>query len=202
MTNTEHAPNLAASGVQFEYLIVQIDQLRFAEKWAVLLGLLGLYGDGEISKEEIGVLRKFLEGLPESSMKSVVHRDPTDQTLSLDEKVAWVLNVIKSCFNISPGLNDEDIERIFPVFVKSLDRDIEEDIPSSSAKRQKVAQRIVATLELMASADGKVSEREKALIRVYKSSSKHITSVWLGLLACVLLGFTIYGIYRFLAWLF
>ena len=199
MTNTEHAPNLAASGVQFEYLIVQIDQLRFAEKWAVLLGLLGLYGDGEFSKEEIGVLRKILEELPEFSMKSVVHRDPTDQTLSLDEKVAWVLNVIKSCFNISPGLNDEDIERIFHVFVKSLDRDIEEDIPSSSAKRQKVAKRIVATLELMASADGKVSEREKALIRVYKSSSKHLPSVWHVLFACVILSLTFYGIYRFLA---
>ena len=189
------------SPAQFEVSIEHIDQLSWGEKWAILLGLLALHGDGEFSQEEIEVLRRLVGALPESTMESVIHRDPTDEALSLDEKVAWVVDVIKSGFGKPAGLNDKDIERIFRLFVKSIDRDIE-NTTSKSGKRVELATGVVNTLEALASADGKVSKREQALIRAYKSTSKYIVPVWQVLIALACIGLAIYGVYRLFVWLF
>ena len=55
-----------------------ISHLEKEEKFILMVGLLALYGDGELSPKEIFQLKKTIKDL-NFKLPSLTHRDPSDQ---------------------------------------------------------------------------------------------------------------------------
>ena len=122
-----------------------------------MVGLLALYGDGEISLVEIYQLRKILSKV-RFKPKDLIHRDPLDLELCLDEKVVWALSLIKANFVNSNEFTSKEIVNIFKQILQSI-----EDDNKSDARQKKFSDEIKEALALIASADGKnFKAREKA----------------------------------------
>ena len=146
-----------------------LKKLSKEEKFILLIGLLALYGDGEFSFQEIFQLRKIIAKI-KLKPKDLILRDPTDQELSLDEKVVWALTLIKTNFINAGEFTAEEIIKIFKEITASTDQDIEADIKTTS-KQRKYSDEIKDALVKIASADGKISPQEKKLIEVFIKTS-------------------------------
>ena len=144
-----------------------LEKLSNEEKFILLVGLLALYGDGEISLVEIYQLRKILSKV-RFKPKDLIHRDPLDLELCLDEKVVWALSLIKANFVNSNEFTSKEIVNIFKQILQSI-----EDDNKSDARQKKFSDEIKEALALIASADGKISKQEKRLVQVFMKSSKY-----------------------------
>ena len=148
-----------------------LSSLGYEEKFVFLIGLLALYGDGTISSPEIEVLREVVRKL-DFRPAELIHRDPDDQNLCTEEKVAWALGKIRSTFTGASKLNDEEIVSLFEDLTKSIEQDIDNRV-SDKKERRKYSAALKQLLSDIASADGKVSTKEEELIEVFKKTSKY-----------------------------
>ena len=165
------------------------------EKFILMVGLLALYGDGELSQKEIFQLKKTIEDL-KFKPPTLTHRDPSDQQLCLDETLAWSLNLIRADFAESANLSDGDVIKLFGALTTSIEADIKEAFPDAKEQRE-YSDRLKTALTEIANADGELSETEKKLIGTYVSTYDiHMgakeTAIGLAILAVI--GFGAYKI--------
>lgn len=151
-------------------LSLHLSDLDRDEKFILLLGLLALFGDGDFSHEEIDHLRNVLVEMKLEPL-SVIHRDPSDAALCLEEKLAWALTLIRQNFANNNFLSKEEIIVIFDALSVSIENDIVHSLPDEVSQRGYSDNLRNALLE-MASADGQKSKFEKVLITRFERLSK------------------------------
>ena len=176
-----------------------LSQLGRDEKFVTMVGLLALYGDGEFSEPEIIKFREIISNI-DFAPPSLIHRDPTDENLCLDEKVAWALNFIRENFKNSQDFNEEDIFNLFEQLTKSIDEDLENDF-SKSGLRQEYSNKLKQALMDIAEADGERSENELKLLNVFKKASPYQNPIYL-LVAVGFVCAVVYALYKFITYLF
>ena len=150
----------------FDALISDFDK---EEKFILMVGLLALYGDGELSQKEIFQLKKTIKDL-KFKPPSLTHRDPSDQELCLDETLAWSLNLIRDDFADAANLSDEDVVKLFGALTTSIEADIKAAFPEANEQRE-YSDRLKTALTEIANADGELSEAEKKLISTFVNTS-------------------------------
>jgi len=160
-------PAETPNDVDFGSLAAELDR---DEKFILMIGLLALYGNGEFSNSQIQVLRKVIAEL-DFSPTGLTHRDPTDAELCLDEKVAWALNTIRDDFSGAEKLSDLEINSLFKVFTESIEHNLEEDFKIDKERRE-YSNLLNRSLERIIKADGEASERERELLKEFKSASR------------------------------
>jgi len=173
-----------------------LSQLGREEKFVTMVALLALYGDGEFSDDEITKFREIISKI-DFAPSSLIHRDETDESLCLDEKVVWALNFIKENFGSSADLEEEDIFSLFEELTKSLEQDIERDFADAKS-RQEYSNKLKQALIEIAEADGTKSENETKLLATFKRASKYQFTPMKIFVALGLLGVIFYVVY----WLF
>jgi uncharacterized tellurite resistance protein B-like protein len=149
--------------------IALISQFPKEEKFILMVGLLALYGDGELSPKEVYQFKKTIKAL-DFKPASLTHRDPSDQALCLNETLAWSLSFIRTNFADAANLSDEDVIEIFNALTTSIETDIKKAFPE---KKQQLTYsiRLKKALTDIAKADGKLSKGEKKLIKKYDKTS-------------------------------
>jgi len=176
-----------------------LSQLGRDEKFVTMVGLLALYGDGEFSEPEITKFREIISNI-DFSPPSLIHRDPTDENLCLDEKVAWALNFIRDNFKSSKDFNEEDIFDLFEQLTKSIDKDLDNDF-SDAGLRKEYSNNLKQALVDIAEADGEQSENERKLLNAFKKASPYHNPIYfltgLGFVCAV-----VYALYKFITYLF
>ena len=176
-----------------------ISHLEKEEKFILMVGLLALYGDGELSPKEIFQLKtiKDLKFKP----PSLTHRDPLDQALCLNETLAWSLNLIRADFADTANLSNEDMNKIFGALTTSIERDIKAAFPDAREQRE-YSNRLKAALTGIANADGELSENEKELINTYVSTSDIQLSAKQTVVGLAILGAIGFGAYKLILTMF
>lgn len=177
-------------------LNTSLQSLALEEKFALLIGLLALYGDGVVSDSEIEVIKEILGSLTYHP-SGLIHRDPSDEELCLNEKVAWLLVFLEDTFTGAGSLSDEEIEQLFEELTKSLEADIARGYDKYKDQRT-VALAVYDALNTIASADGDLSENEKHLLKAHRRASKYHLSFWQWTFAIGIFGVIIFVIYRIL----
>lgn len=171
-----------------------IAHLEKEEKFILMVGLLALYGDGELSQKEIFQLKKTIKDL-KFKPPSLTHRDPTDKDLCLDETLAWSLNLIREDFGQAAQLSDSDVTKLFTTLTKSIEEDIKKSFTETADQRE-YSGKLKSALNEIANADGELSDKEKKLIDAYVAASVFEIGVVGGLIALAILGGLGYGAYR------
>lgn len=169
-----------------------LDQLGKYEKFAIILCLIAYYGDGEFSDAEKLVLKKYLRDT-DFSPPTLVHKDPSDFSLCLDEKVLWILNFLNDNF-ANQVLDDEDVEDLFKEVCNSLFKRGNQ----SSAELLEWHDFAGKTIKKIIKADGEISEKDKRLLKIFNESTGNT-------LAANLITFTVlvglaYLMYRIVVW--
>ena len=177
-----------------------LSQLGWEEKFVLLVGLLALYGDGEFSESEIVTFREIIEEL-EFTPSSLIHRDPTDEELCLEEKVAWALNLIRSSFTNSEHFTEDDIFEFFKEITASIEADFNNDIPDKQ-DRVTYSNKLKQALTDIAEADGTISDKEKELISTFSKASSFQLNFRDWMVGIGLLGAVGYGFYKLIVWIF
>ena len=177
-----------------------LSQLGWEEKFVLLVGLLALYGDGEFSESEIVTFREIIEEL-EFTPSSLIHRDPTDEELCLEEKVAWALNLIRSSFTNSEHFTEDDIFEFFKEITASIEADFNNDIPDPQ-ERVAYSNKLKQALTDIAEADGTISDKEKELISTFSKASSFQLNFRDWMVGIGLLGAVGYGFYKLIVWIF
>jgi hypothetical protein len=136
--------------------------LDTSEKLTILLGLLALYGDGDFSQKEIDKLRELIKS-NDLELNNVVLRDPLDNELSIDEKLAWVLDAIKNIFSNMGEMSKDEIEGFFRSICGSLFVNLDTEL------MEKKKELFGPMLKEIAGADGSVSKGEKRLIKLFEN---------------------------------
>ena len=162
------APVIAAVPADDATTAQQLGLLSKEEKVIVLVGLFMLQGSGHVSEKKVSALQLIISHLDFSSDK-IVHRDPTDSELTLAEKTAWVLSVLKNNFADSGILPEDELIPLFKEVTKSLDKNLKKE-PAPEEK----AQRIIDGLQKLGDLDDPVTDREKDLIAAFKQQSKFV----------------------------
>jgi len=146
-----------------------VSQFGKEEKFILMVGLLALYGDGELSPEEVYQFKKTIKAL-DFKPASLTHRDPSDQALCLNETLAWSLSFIRTNFADAANLSYEDVIELFNALTTSIETDIKKAFPE---KKQQLTYsiRLKKALTDIAKADGKLSKGEKKLIKKYDKTS-------------------------------
>lgn len=165
---TDGAPANAAVPADDATTAQRLGLLSKEEKVIVLVGLFMLQGSGQVSEKKISALQLIISHLDFSSEK-IVHRDPTDSELTLAEKTAWVLSVLKNNFADSGILPEDELIPLFKEVTKSLDENLKKE-PAPEEK----AQRIIDGLQKLGDLDDAVTDREKDLIAAFKQQSKFV----------------------------
>lgn len=156
--------------VEDENFDTVLSTLDREEKFVVMVGLLALYGDGQISEAEIRRLRKIISDI-DFSPAQVIHRDPSDKELCLDETLAWALNTIKDDFSGVERLEDDEIEDLFKALTQSIEKDIKNDLPGKKGAQMEYSDKLKKALESIAEADGNITKRESHLLSIFKRNS-------------------------------
>ena len=177
-----------------------ISHLEKEEKFILMVGLLALYGDGELSPKEIFQLKKTIKDL-NFKPPSLTHRDPSDQALCLDETLAWSLNLIRADFADTAYLSNEDMNKMFGALTTSIELDIKAAFPDAREQRE-YSNRLKAALTGIANADGKLSENEKELINTYVSTSDIQLSAKQTVVGLAILGAIGFGAYKLILAMF
>lgn len=164
----DEAPVIAAAPAGDATTAQRLALLSKEEKVIVLVGLFLLQGSGRVSEKKISALQLIISHLDFSSDK-IVHRDPTDSELTLAEKTAWVLSVLKNNFADSGILPEDELIPLFKEVTKSLDKNLKKE-PAPEEK----AQRIIDGLQKLGDLDDPVTDREKDLIAAFKQQSKFV----------------------------
>jgi hypothetical protein len=162
-----------------------------------MVGLLALHGDGDLSHKEIFQLRKTISEI-KFKPPGLIHRDPSDKTLCLDEKLVWALTLIRRDFGDSPDFTDKDITKLFNTLTASIEVDIKKTI-ADETKQQIYSERLKQALIDIANADGVVSKRESELMKSFVDTSE-FHSEKLGVIGYVLLGAIGFGSYKLITW--
>jgi len=165
-----------------------LQDLQLEEKFILMVGLVGLYGDGELNEVEIHQLRKVISQLDFNS-GLLIHRDPYDEELCIDEKLLWAISLLRNDFVDVKILSDQEIFLLFEILTKSINEDIDN---SQREEKYKYANELVKALEDIAKADGEISEKERKIINIFKKKSKHFASK-LFIFNMVLIGVPILG---------
>jgi tellurite resistance protein len=177
-----------------------LSQLGWEEKFVLLVGLLALYGDGEFSESEIVTFREIISEL-EFTPSSLIHRDPTDEELCLEEKVAWALNLIRSSFINSEDFTEDDIFELFKAITDSIKTDFNTDIPDPQ-ERIAYSNKLEQALTDIAEADGTISDKEKELISTFLKASHIQLGFRERMIIVGVLGAVGYGFYKLIVWIF
>ena len=146
-----------------------LDEFTLEEQFSLLVGLVGLYGDGELSFPELYQLRQTIKKL-NFEPKGLSFADRDDQELCLDEKLVWVISIIKESFLGAQEFSKEELNDLFKALSKAMDKSIEKRIPL--VERKQYFREIIQALIDIASADGFISNTEKDLIKIFNKSSK------------------------------
>ena len=165
---TDEAPVIAAVPADDATTAQRLALLSKEEKVIVLVGLFLLQGSGQVSEKKISALQLIISHLDFSSDK-IVHRDPTDIDLTLAEKTAWVISVLKNNFADNGMLTEDELVPLFKEVTKSLDKNLKNE-PAPEEK----AQRIIDGLKKLGDLDDPVTDREKDLIAAFKQQSKFV----------------------------
>lgn len=165
---TDEAPVNAAVPADDATTAQRLALLSKEEKVIVLVGLFLLQGSGQVSEKKISALQLIISHLDFRSDK-IVHRDPTDNELTLAEKTAWVLSVLKNNFADNGMLPEDELVPLFKEVTKSLDKNLKKE-PDPETK----AQRIIDGLQKLGDLDDPVTDREKDLIAAFKQQSKFV----------------------------
>ena len=165
---TDEAPVIAAVPADDATTAQRLALLSKEEKVIVLVGLFLLQGSGQVSEKKISALQLIISHLDFSSDK-IVHRDPTDIDLTLAEKTAWVISVLKNNFADNGMLPEDELVPLFKEVTKSLDKNLKNE-PAPEEK----AQRIIDGLKKLGDLDDPVTDREKELIAAFKRQSKFV----------------------------
>lgn len=184
--------DIKAQDESFDTLLTSLDR---EEKFVVMVGLLALYGDGQISEAEISQLRKIIADLG-FSPPQVIHRDPSDKDLCLNETLAWALNTIRDDFSGAESLEDEEIEDLFKAFTESIEKDVKNDFPGSKNAQMEYSDKLKNALLRMAEADGNVTTKERKLLSIFKKSSVFQLDARGVIIVITGLAFIAYVIYR------
>lgn len=159
----------------------QITFLSQGEKLVLLIGLLALHGDGEISQSEIDSIEALIDVMNFSG--SVSHRDPLDQKLCRQETLAWVLTILKDQFSDLSDFPEEDLNALFLALVKSLEQEAKDEGLTRDEQRQ-WSESIRSALIQIANADGAITPNEKKLIDQFAFGSNfyltraELVTVW------------------------
>ena len=164
----DEAPVIAAVPADDATTAQRLTLLSKEEKVIVLVGLFLLQGSGQVSEKKISALQLIISHLDFRSDK-IVHRDPTDNELTLAEKTAWVLSVLKNNFADNGMLPEDELVPLFKEVTKSLDKNLKKE-PDPETK----AQRIIDGLQKLGDLDDPVTDREKDLIAAFKQQSKFV----------------------------
>lgn len=146
-----------------------LQKLSLEEKFSLVVGLVGLYGDGELSLPELFQLRKTIKNL-NFQPKGLALVDRSDEELSLDEKLCWVISIIKSSFLGAKEFTKQELLDLFKALSNAIDESIEDRIPL--AQRKQYFNKIIQALLDIVAADGTISKGEKDLIKMFWKSSK------------------------------
>lgn len=181
-----------------------LSQLGRDEKFVTMVGLLALYGDGEFSESEIIKFREIISKI-DFAPPALIHRDPTDENLCLDEKVAWALNFIRDNFKNSTDFNEEDIFDLFKQLTKSIDIDLDNDFAEYGLRREYSSNLKQALIDI-AEADGEQSENEQKLLSTFVGATSYQNSpgvnTFIGILFIGFVCAVVYGLYKFTTYLF
>jgi hypothetical protein len=192
--DTAEEDTAEGSPPNFEPLMTQLTR---EEKFILMVGLLALHGDGDLSHKEIFQLRKTISEI-KFKPPGLIHRDPSDKTLCLDEKLVWALTLIRRDFGDSPDFTDKDITKLFNTLTASIEVDIKKTI-ADETKQQIYSERLKQALIDIANADGVVSKRESELMKSFVDTSE-FHSEKLGVIGYVLLGAIGFGSYKLITW--
>ena len=141
-----------------------VSKFNFGEKFTLMVGLIGLYGDGELSEREIGIFQNVTDTL-NFNTDGLIHKDPSDLELCKIEKSAFFINMIRDDFSKS-NFTDEDIKKLFRAFSISIGKDIGDD-----KQKQDNLVLIKDNFKEIAKADGKMSKKELELINIFIDNS-------------------------------
>lgn len=170
-----------------------LKNLQREEKFVLMVGLLALYGDGELSQKEILQFREVISEL-KFAPQYLIHRDPTDEDLCLDEKLAWVISFIKTNFADVVELSNDEISEFFEALTISIEGDMDEEIEDKS-RRRAYSDQLKKALTKIAAADGKISKRERKLIEKYVEGARYqyrLRGKMLGFGAMIVIAFFVY----------
>ena len=149
---------------------------------------------------QLGWEEKFVL-LVEFTPSSLIHRDPTDEDLCLEEKVAWALNLIRSSFTNSEEFTEDDIFELFKAITASIEADFNNDIPDPQ-ERVAYSNKLKQALTDIAEADGTISDKEKQLIYTFSKASNFQLNFRDLMVGVGLLGAVGYGFYKLIVWIF
>ena len=144
-------------------------EFTLEEQFSLLVGLVGLYGDGELSFPELYQLRQTIKKL-NFEPQGLSFADRADPELCLDQKLVWVISIIKSSFLGAKEFSKEELNDLFKALAKAMDKSIEKSVPL--VERKQYFTEIIQALIDIASADGFISNTEKDLIKIFNKSSK------------------------------
>jgi len=173
-------------------------ELELELKIAILMGIFSAWGDGEVSAEEIKMIRQYISKISSFNPAGIVHRDINDSYLVLDEKVAWVLDTVKTTLLSAASLSR--VEKL--EVVKGVSGEIYEDVMEISPSRveaEKTISELKKFFEKLIAVDGTITSDEKQLLKAF---SKGATSFdWTDpkniLLLISLIGINAAGIWYF-----
>jgi hypothetical protein len=161
-TNNQKIPH------EFRELYGEFEGLKIGteEKVCLLVGFVALFGDGKFSDIEIQKLREFLIEM-KFSPSTLIHKDPSDQNLCLDEKLAWVLEKIRNIFQNVDSMQHEEMFDWFKVCSISLQNELGKS--KSKTEQKQYLMHVKSLLTEIAQVDGDVSLQEKELIKTFSS---------------------------------
>ena len=177
-----------------------LSKLEREEKFILMIGLVALYGDEEFSMQEISKLREIISKI-DFSPSSLIHRDPYDEELCLDEKVAWSLDLIRNDFTNSNEMTEKNIFELFKSLTALVEKDLKAEI-SDKVDRQEYSNRLKQALIDIAEADGILSKKERKIINIFVSSSKFQASKVQTLISYIALAGLLYLLYGLIVFIF
>ena len=148
----------------------EIDKLDSVEKMFFLFGIFALYGDGEVSAEEIECLKTWVSELDE--FDGVVHKAIDNKYLKDLEKTAYLIERIKEVGEVLGSESKRDVKDLFVFMTESLDKSILKKFADNEEKQKWFGEKILKALNEIANADGNFSEGEKELVKLYRKKTK------------------------------